>query len=278
MSIMFKTQQTWMCLSIMIISLFLSPHQAISQVVSTEKSSKQFPFLAEVIDQGINVRAGQNTGFEKLCQMEKGDEVIVYEESFNWYKIRLPQRCPAYIIEKYVERIDNIKGKIIGSHVNIRAAAKAESSSIGMIAKDEEIKILSKKEGWYKVVPDAHTFGWIAGQFVSFKSNDIALYHEPSVPVDFPTEKDATIAILDASLPEGVLNITGTLEHSNILNKEGIGYQITMNGEVKYYLKSNQDILERFVGMPVNVKGVQIQSLANISVPVLDLYQIRLVY
>ncbi len=278
MIIMFKTQQTWMCLSIMIISLFLSPHQALSQVVSTDPTSKKFPFLAEIIDDDINVRAGQNTNFEKLCQMDKGDEVIVYEESFNWYRIQLPQRCPAYIIEKYVERVDNVKGKITGSHVNIRATANAESSWIGMIAKDEEVKILSKKDGWYKVVPDRHMFGWIAGQFVSFKSNDISLYHEPSVPADFPTEQDATVTILDAGLPNDVLNITGTLEHSNILNTEGISYQITMNGEVKYYLKTKQDILDRFVGSPVNIKGVQIQNLTNISVPVLDLYQIRLLY
>ena len=44
-------------------------------------AQESFPFLAEAINERVNVRAGQSQNFEKLCQLEKG------EKSLSWARI-----------------------------------------------------------------------------------------------------------------------------------------------------------------------------------------------
>lgn len=274
---MLNQKRIFIRLSIVIISFFLWPLISSSQPAVNDNPDLTFPFLAEVNQNQINVRAGQSPSFEKLCQMNKGDEVIVLEQNFSWYKIRLPQRCRAFIIEKYVEKTGIDRGKVIGQHVNIRAQAKAESTSLGMLEKDSEIKILEKKEGWYKIKPPDNSFAWIAGQFVTFKSNDIGLYHEPEIiePKSASSvQVNETGLTLNAGIPENVMEISGILEKSsNSVNKDCL-YQISNLGTVKYHLKTNL-LLDKWVGQKVNVKGVLDVSLGQ---PLLDVYQIRLNY
>lgn len=268
---MSASQKFLLKLNIFLVSLSFFSLPALSQ------TPPQYPFLAEVIDHDINVRAGQSTGFEKLCQLNKGEEVVVLEQSFSWYKIRLPKRAAVYISEKYIERINDFQGKVTGSHVNIRASANADSSSLGMIAKDGMVKILGNKDGWYKIEPDEHAFGWIAGQYVSFKSNDVSLYHEPA----FENIKEVSAVAepkKESGMPENLFDVIGVLNRSTMLNSEGIYYQIVSEGKIKYYIKAAQSVLDRFIDQPVHVKGVQTDHVNNVSVPVLDLYQINLMY
>ena len=274
---MLNQKRIFIRLSIVIVSLFLWPIISSAQPAINDNPKLTFPFLAEVNQDQINVRAGQSTGFEKLCQMNKGDEVIVFEQNFSWYKIRLPQRCRAFIIEKYVEKTGIDQGKVIGQHVNIRAQANAESTSLGMLEKDSEVKILEKKEGWYKIKPPDNSFGWIAGQFVAFKSNNISLYHEPEIIEPTSTSSaqvDEKGLDSNAGIPDSVIETSGILEKSNdSANKDHL-YQISNSATVQYHLKTNLS-LDQWVGQKVNVKGVLDGSSTQ---PLLDVYQIRLNY
>lgn len=269
---MLNQKRIFIRLSIVLISFFLWPIISCAQPAVNDNPKSTFPFLAEVNQNQINVRAGQSTGFEKLCQMDKGDEVVVLEQSFSWYKIRLPQRCRAFIIEKYVEKTGADQGKVTGQHVNVRAQANTESTSLGMLEKDSEVIILEKKEGWYKIQPPENSFGWIAGQFVAFKSNDISLYHEPKVVEPKSTvQVDEKILDSNAGIPDSVIETSGILEKSN---DSANFYQISISTAVQYHLKTNL-ALDKWVGQQVSVKGVLDGSSA---LPLLDVYQIRLNY
>ena len=81
-----------------------------------------FPFLGEITANKVNVRAGQSVNFEKLCSLEAGDQVIVIEKNFSWYKIRLPECAESYVSAKYIQLLDGHFGEISGDRVNIRSA------------------------------------------------------------------------------------------------------------------------------------------------------------
>ncbi len=264
-------------LSIGLISFFLSPLNSFAQPTSNDHPNVIFPFLAEINQNQINIRAGQSTNFEKLCQINKGDEVIVLEQNFSWYKIRLPQHCQAYIIEKYIEKTEINKGKVIGQHVNIRAQANVESSSLGMLAKDTEVEILEKKEGWYKIKPPQNSFAWVAGQFVSFKSKDISLYQEPptrEIKTETIDQVKEQVSSLNEGMSDNLKEVSGLLEKSNHPMCQDCSYQLSGLGAFKYYLKTKLS-LDEWIGQPVNVKGV----LGNNSdQSFLDVYQIKLVH
>src|SRR3989338_30320 len=139
-------------------------------------AQESFPFLAEAINERVNVRAGQSQNFEKLCQLEKGEEVIVVGKDFSWYKVQLPSRTHVYVSDKYVRLAGSMEGEITGDRVNVRSSAKAESTILGQIEKGARIRVIEKLQGWYKIAPPAQVFGWVAEGLVTFKSRDITAY------------------------------------------------------------------------------------------------------
>src|SRR3990167_4428788 len=140
-------------------------------------AQESFPFLAEAINERVNVRAGQSQNFEKLCQLDKGEEVVVVGKDFSWYKVQLPPSTYVYISDKYVRLVGSMEGEIIGDRVNVRSSAKVESTIVGQVEKGSRVRVLEKIPGWYKIAPPAQVFGWVADGLVKFKSRDITAYH-----------------------------------------------------------------------------------------------------
>ena len=73
-------------------------------------AQESFPFLAQAINERVNVRAGQSQNFEKLYQLEKGEEVVVVGKDFSWYKVQLPPGTYVYISDKYVRLVSSMPG------------------------------------------------------------------------------------------------------------------------------------------------------------------------
>jgi len=82
-----------------------------------------FPFLAEVTGDRVNVRSGQSANFERLCQIDKGEEIVVEGKEFSWYKVRLPSSAKSFVSKKYVQFLGQNAGGVIADRVNIRAGA-----------------------------------------------------------------------------------------------------------------------------------------------------------
>src|ERR1044071_6373446 len=74
---------------------------------SVYAAQPSFPFVAEVNSDQVNVRAGQSSNFEKVYQLAKNDQVVVVNQSYSWYKIRLPKLAKSFIADKYVKLLDD---------------------------------------------------------------------------------------------------------------------------------------------------------------------------
>jgi len=59
------------------------------------------PFLAESTGDNVNVRAGQSANFERLCQLSEGEEVVVLDKEYSWYKIQTALTATKQIRSKY---------------------------------------------------------------------------------------------------------------------------------------------------------------------------------
>lgn len=122
--------------------------------------------FAWVMADDINVRSDSTTTSEIICKVNKGDNVEVVLELYDWYKIRLPKNAPAFVKKEFVVIIDDKTAKIREDSVNIRLRPDTSSPILGEVNKDEVIKILGETQGWYKIEPLNHSFGWIHKQFV----------------------------------------------------------------------------------------------------------------
>jgi len=219
-------------------------------------AEERFPFVGEINEDSVNVRAGESTNFERLCQLNKNKEVVVVSKSYSWYKIRLPKEADCYISAKYVKpTFDNI-GMVLGNRVNLRAGTLAKSSIIGKVGNGTRVRILSRDNGWYKIEPMEGSFGWVADNFVRFKSNQVPppdIIIEPSRSI-YPRNKPAVD--MQAKEKPPVFSAIGRLEDlGRVVTTKQIRYKLVVDEKTAYYLIGPSLIFDQFINNNVSIQG-----------------------
>lgn len=247
-------------------------------------AQESFPFIAQVTADRVNVRAGQSQNFEKLCLLESGEEVLVLDKNFGWYKIQLPLRAHMYISDKYVQRLDNLEGEITADRVNVRATASVESSIISQLEKGARVRIVARREGWYAIQPPEQAFGWVAESFLKFKSKDVRAYRprEDIVPApmengDAPQALSAPVTVQPKEEPK-IVSVTGYLRPCPPSRNAGLSYELVVHNTPAYYVRGLRPMLEDFVRYLVTIEGtLDTQAGTQSQRPVIVVSKIQLV-
>ena len=258
-------------------------------------AQESFPFLAQAINERVNVRAGQSQNFEKLYQLEKGEEVVVVGKDFSWYKVQIPPSTYVYISDKYVRLANSMEGEIIGDRVNVRSSAKVESTILGQVEKGSRVRVLEKIPGWYKIAPPAQVFGWVADGLVKFKSRDITAYRpkwkeveregSPAGPPGPGSEASEISQALQpvtpavASANSQKVSVTGVLRllpprQDNI----DVSYELLIRNKPAYFIQGPRAMLDDFARYTVTIEGGLNADLEKqFSKPVLNVARVQLV-
>lgn len=267
-----------------------------------------FPYVGQISGEGVNVRAGQSANFERVCQLEKGDDVIVVDKQFSWYKIHLPDKASSYIHKQYVQYLGQKTGGITADKVNIRAGAGIHFTALGQLNKGETVILEEELEEWYRIRPVPGSYGWVTGEYITFKSADTLAYQEAlasrlpkeevleMITQDLPVEQSVT-ENQDKSLPQaeeigavphkdivepvipddGILSVVGHVEAYEKKGEDGIYYKIVQDGEPVCYVQGPNQMLGRFLHQKVTVDGTVNQKLlSKYNRPVLTVSKIRL--
>jgi uncharacterized protein YgiM (DUF1202 family) len=261
-----------------------------SRGVSADQEN--FPFLAEVTADHVNVRAGQNANFERLCQLNKGDEIVVLEKGFSWYKIQLPPSAKSYVHKEYIQFLGQNAGGVTGDRINIRAGAGVHHTILGQLTKGEQIFIEEDLEEWYRIQPVVGSYGWVSDQFLSFKSNDVSEYEaavaaktfvdieklEP-VEADKPVEDDRKEVVEKEVVQSEIKSFyaVGYVEEYKDENNDDIHYKIVASGRPVCYVQGQNHILGRFKNLRVAVEGTVNQKFqSKYTHPVIIVSKVRL--
>lgn len=245
-----------------------------------------FPFLGEVTGDRVNVRSGQSANFERLCQLNKGDEVVVVDREFGWYKVQLPKEAHSYVSKKYVQYLGKNAGGIVADRVNIRAGAGLHHTVLGQLDKGEQIYLAEEKGEWYRIEPISDSYAWISDQFVSFKSNDVLeyqseTYSRPFVETDLFGIAEDQVMAEDAGSgieqEEEIYSAVGYVEKFEDKDEDGIQYKIVENGRTVCYVLGENHMLGRFMHYKVSVEGTVNKKLqAKYVYPVVIVSKVRL--
>lgn len=136
------------------------------------------PFLGEINANNINLRSDATTTSQVICTLNKGEEVKVVLEFYEWYKVHLPDRISLYLkgsladCIKYQEGIEDNKNvclsaKVLVNRVNLRVSPSESAPIVGIADKNEIINVKGEAGGWYKIEPIQNSFGWINKKFVN---------------------------------------------------------------------------------------------------------------
>jgi len=278
------------------ISLFLQVHGFQSEIAWSQEHLP--PFLAESTGDQVNVRAGQSANFEKLCQLSKGEEVVVFSKEYSWYKIQLPLSAKSFVSKDYVQFLGQNAGGVTATDVNIRAGAGIHHTVLGQLAKGEQIYIQEEFDEWYRIEPISESYGWVSQGLLTFKSKDISGYQMPpprsfvdetiSEPISLADEQNPSEEIVDAvdNVAEdfikvetkGIITVVGFVEHYEDEGTDGIYYKIVAGGKPACYIQGTNHMLGRFVHQKVSVDGTVNQKLlSQYTQPVIVVLKIRLI-
>ena len=241
-------------------------------------AEEQFPFLGEIAADDVNVRAGQSTNYERLCQLNKGAQVVVLEKKFSWYKIRLPLEASCFIHGEYVEMVSGDVAKVKTDNVNLRAGTSPKSAIIGKANHDKLIRIREKIDEWYRIEPTAETSGWISEEFIKFVSRNVP----PPQVVEMPPAPAAQPAIppeQEKSKAPKLVPVIGRIEDlGRILPNKDIRYKLVGEDKTIYYLEGPRRIIDPFVHSKVKVEGyLKNETDGNLNVPVITVVKISLI-
>lgn len=150
-------------------------------------ADEHFPFLAQVSQDSVNVRAGPNTNFEKIDKLSKQAQVVVLGRSYEWYKIQPLSTTNAYIRSDYLKiKEGGLVAQVVGDKVNVRSFPNSDSASLGQVKKGTLVKVLGQVKGWCRIAPVAGLVAWIHQDFLKRTSDDVPdflLIHQVQWPV-----------------------------------------------------------------------------------------------
>lgn len=241
-----------------------------------------FPFVGEITTDKVHLRAGQHKNFEHLCYLNKGQNVLVVDVSYDWYKIRLPKSAKSYASAKYILLTDDKKGKVTGNRLNVRSGAGSNYTVVGKLKKDDIVCILEKDEEWYKIQPIEKSYGWVHEDFLSFKSKDIASIKkeeslmEKQIEEKKQEQKEIESAQKGKELENKNITLVGKLDVETI-GLEDIKYRVLIDGKPKYYLQGLNYIFDDFIKRKIKISGILNEDSSKLSYPVIKVFRIELV-
>lgn len=218
--------------------LLASPIALFAQDAGQDKFE---PVYATVLENKVNIRAGQGLNFEILGQLNKGDTVMVIGRERTWHKIKLPPQALCFIHKDYIEG-----GVVKAGKLRARAGCGLNFNILGILQRGEVVDILEEDGDWLRITPPEGSAGWIKKDYL----------RELSLP---PPKKRIEV--------QGVIDELG-----KIVNRQGT-HKLIKGKKILYYLKSANTDLNHYVYQKVRIIG-ECEERKDSSYPVINVEQI----
>ncbi|HHW31552.1 MAG TPA: SH3 domain-containing protein [Clostridiaceae bacterium] len=118
----------------------------------------------------LNIRELPGTENKILRQVTHGERLQILESSEEWYKIKYNDDI-GWVHSDYITvKVEPIGiGTINADYVNIRTEGSLSSKVITMRSSGARFEVYDKQGDWYKIMLEDGTYGWVYGQYISFR-------------------------------------------------------------------------------------------------------------
>src|SRR5947208_2203375 len=200
------------------LSLCISPNafapapDAAAPVPDVKNSNYQWK--AVVNANGVLIRSGAGDNYYPTQRLDKGTNVIVVGNKFDWLKIIPPEGSFSYVAKTYVEKTgDGSIGRVTRPDLNVRAGSSLNQIKTAIQTKlneGDKVEIIGEADEYFKIKPPAGAYLYVDKRFVDPVEN-----LGPQIP---PTPKPS-VADTGARTGETPGNFggptTGTAEGAN---------------------------------------------------------------
>ncbi|MBI4708574.1 MAG: SH3 domain-containing protein [Candidatus Omnitrophica bacterium] len=228
-----------------------------------------FPFIGQSESENVNLRTDATINSQVICTLSKNEQIEVISESFEWYKIRLPNNAPSFVKKNLTECIGQKPAispeektecktaKITKNRVNIRLAPNETAPILGVSLNNEAVNIISEEQGWYKIEPIPNSFGWVHKKFIS----KIEIKKEEPKPEE-PKK-------VEADVQENLINLEGIIKPYGRFFKRSATHKIITADNKIFLLKADKKILNAANQQKVKIKGRLVEDIKE-KYPVIE--------
>ena len=130
--------------------------------------------------EGLNVRKGPSTSYEKIAKLSKGTEVTVISTSNGWSKIKSGS-ITGYVSSSYLSSTKpsgssssntststTVKYVTPSEGLNVRKGPSTSYEKITKLSKGTEVTVISTSNGWSKI-KSGNTTGYVSSEYLSSK-------------------------------------------------------------------------------------------------------------
>jgi len=181
-----------------------SPQGSVS-AAEAEGNEPSFPYVAEIIEDNVNIRSGPGTNYYPCGKLNTGDRVKVVASKYSWSHIVPPASSFSWISKQYVSIEPNNPGVgvITGSAVRVYAGSDflkpMHSTTVQLeLNKGDKVVLMGEEmDDYYKIAPPTGAYLWILTQY----TKPLGAVGEVEVIVEPKTEPEAnTVAVVPATI------------------------------------------------------------------------------
>ncbi|MDD4954368.1 MAG: SH3 domain-containing protein [Candidatus Omnitrophica bacterium] len=243
----------------------------LAQDSATTPTPKPYLFRGNVKTDSINIRTDSSVNSEVICKVNKSETLEVLAELYDWYKVRLPTFAPSYVKKDLVLLNPDNTAVVVKNNVNIRLRPDTSSRILGRVNKNEPVRVLEEKEGWYKIEPVKDSFGWIHKNFVARIEEQKAAALEP---VQATEDKIAVTQQNKAQVADDKkITLEGVIR-PKVFKRIATHKLITKDNQL-YLLKGDREYLSSFTHSNVRVTAKPADTDTAGKVPVLEVEKIE---
>jgi len=153
----------------------------------------QFPYSAFVAVSEASVRSGPGETYYPTLNLKVGDAVEVWRhDPGGWLAVRPPEGAFSWVSADFIQQTGEKTGRVTGNEVNVRVGTKFSDLRDAIqlqLSVDDEVEILESRTLrtgdqetlWYKILPPAGEFRWIASRHVVLHPSQLPAAAEPNL-------------------------------------------------------------------------------------------------
>ncbi|MCK7607579.1 N-acetylmuramoyl-L-alanine amidase [Geobacillus stearothermophilus] len=138
-----------------------------------------------------------------IGHLAQGETVLVIGEEGGWKQVVTEDAigwvAASYLAPAEARSISQQTGTVAADSLNVRAEPSLHAPRIGRLVRGEEVDIVEKKPGWYKIASSTGLDGWVSSAYVQVKDGQ-ANEKEAEVPQSADRSLLSAIAPSDSRL------------------------------------------------------------------------------
>lgn len=108
-----------------------------------------------------------------IGHLAQGETVLVIGEEGGWKQVvtedAIGWAAASYLAPAEARSISQQTGTVAADSLNVRAEPSLHAPRIGRLVRGEEVDIVEKKPGWYKIASSTGLGGWVSSAYVQVK-------------------------------------------------------------------------------------------------------------